>query len=61
MPEAATPQARACAGVATKGVNASSAAMLRTLNSTGAAAAAAKRSSPFSTPDASAVRQISGR
>ena len=57
-PEPVTPQASACPTVGTKGVRANMHAIDTVLNTTGAAAAAANRSSPFSTPDSSAVRQI---
>jgi hypothetical protein len=60
-PDAVTPQANACAGVATKGVRVSRAVMDSRLKNTGAAAAAAKRSNPLSTPDTSAVRQMKSR
>ena len=60
-PETDTPQARACPTVGTYGESPSIAAIEMALNSNGAAAAAAKRFSPFSTPDNTAARQISSR
>ena len=59
-PEMLTPQASACPTLGTNGTSHNMQAIDTKLYSTGAAAAAANRSNPFSTPDSSAVRQISG-
>ncbi len=60
-PETVTPQASAKPGLGVYGVSSSMKAMEKTLNSTGAAAAAAKRPIAFSTPENRAVRQTKNR
>ena len=60
-PDTVTPQASECPTVGTKGVSSSMAAMDTPLNTSGAAAAAANRSKPFSTPASRAARQIRNR